>query len=88
LEVIEAVDRCVCACVRARFHLILTTSEYVGSRGSSVTIVTRLQARRPGLIPDRCWEFSYPPPRPERLWGPPSLLSIAYRQFSPEVKRP
>jgi len=26
-------------------------------------------------------EFFYSPPRPDRLWGPPSLLSNGYRGF-------
>jgi len=30
------------------------------------------------------WEFFSSPPRPERLWGPPSLLSSGYEV----VKRP
>jgi hypothetical protein len=35
------------------------------------------------------WEFFSSPPRPERLWGPLSLLFNAYRLFfSPGVKRP
>jgi hypothetical protein len=29
-------------------------------------------------IPGRGWEFFSSPPRPERLWGPPSLLSNGY----------
>jgi hypothetical protein len=28
------------------------------------------------------------PPRPERLWDPPSLLSSGWRAISPGVKRP
>jgi hypothetical protein len=31
-----------------------------------------------------CWEFfSKKPPRPERLWGPPSLLSNGYQRLFP-----
>jgi hypothetical protein len=32
-----------------------------------------------GSSPGRGWEFFSSPPRPERLWGPPSLLSDGYR---------
>jgi hypothetical protein len=31
-----------------------------------------------GSIPGGGWEFFSSPPRPERLWGPPSLLSNGY----------
>jgi hypothetical protein len=29
-----------------------------------------------GSISGGCWEFFSKPPRPERLWGPPSLLYL------------
>jgi hypothetical protein len=29
------------------------------------------------------WEFFSPPPRPERLWGPPNLLSNGYQELFP-----
>jgi len=32
---------------------------------------------------DRGWEFFSSPPRPDRLWGPPSFLSHGYREFFP-----
>jgi hypothetical protein len=32
-----------------------------------------------GSIPGGGWEFFSSPPRPERLWGPPSLLSNGYQ---------
>jgi hypothetical protein len=32
-----------------------------------------------GSIPDRGREFFFQPLRPDRLWGPPSLLSNGYR---------
>jgi len=31
----------------------------------------------------RGWEFFSSPPRPDRLWGPPSLLYSGYRRFFP-----
>jgi hypothetical protein len=32
-----------------------------------------------GLSPGRFWEFFSSPPRPDRLWGPPSLLFNGYQ---------
>jgi hypothetical protein len=29
------------------------------------------------------WEFFFSPPRPERLWGPPSILSNGYQGLFP-----
>jgi len=33
-------------------------------------------------------QISRKPPRPDRLWGPPSVLSNGYRVLSPGIKRP
>jgi hypothetical protein len=33
------------------------------------------------------WEFSFSPPRPDRLWDPLNLLSSGYRGSFPGVKR-
>jgi len=43
-----------------------------------------------GSSPIKGWEFFSPPPRPDRLWGPPSLLSNGYQELflSLGVKRP
>jgi hypothetical protein len=35
-----------------------------------------------------CWEFFSSPPRPDRLWGPPSLLSSEYQGSFAGVKLP
>jgi hypothetical protein len=58
----------------------------VGSRGSSVSIVSdygmddrAIEVRSPTGAED----FSSSPLRPDRLWGPPSLLSNGYRGFFP-----
>ena len=40
------------------------------------------------LKPDRSKEFFGPPKRPDRLWGPPRLLSNGYRCPFSVVKRP
>jgi hypothetical protein len=45
------------------------------SRDSSVSIVLGYGLDDWGLIPSRCWEFFSKLSHPERLWGPPSLLS-------------
>jgi hypothetical protein len=34
-----------------------------------------------GSIPCRFWEVFCPPPRPDRLWGTPSLLSDGYQRL-------
>jgi hypothetical protein len=42
-----------------------------------------------GSIPGRCYDFYSSPLRPDRLWGPSSLLSIGYRGvLSSGIKRP
>jgi hypothetical protein len=40
------------------------------------------------LISGGDWKFFSSPPRPERLWGPPSLLSNGYQGLSLGIKRP
>jgi hypothetical protein len=56
----------------------------VKRRSSSVGIATGYGLDDRGSIPGRGWEFFSSAPRPDRYWGPPSLLSNRYR----EVKRP
>jgi hypothetical protein len=58
------------------------------SRNSSVGIATgyRLDGRGVGVrFPGEARFFSSPR-RPDRLWGPPSLLSNGYRGSSPRGK--
>jgi hypothetical protein len=41
------------------------------------------------MCPGRGWNYFSSPPRPDRLWGPPNLLSNGYqRLFLWGVKRP
>jgi amino acid transporter len=40
------------------------------------------------LFPAESGNFFSSPPRPERLWGPPSLLRNGYQGLSLGVKRP
>jgi hypothetical protein len=60
------------------------------SRGSSVSAVTRLRYECVWLLfPVGAGIFFSSPPRPDRLWGPPSLLSKFYRgAHSPDVQLP
>jgi len=53
------------------------TFTFTAQRGSSVTIVTRLRLDDRDSIPGRGNEGILPssPPRPDRLWGLPTLLS-------------
>jgi hypothetical protein len=64
----------------------------IKSRDSSVGIVTGygLDDRGSGgSFPEGGWKFFSSPPRPERLWGPLSLLSSGYwGGLSSGVKRP
>jgi hypothetical protein len=45
------------------------------NRESSVSILTGYGLDDRGSIPCRGWEFYSSPPRPDRPWDPPSLLS-------------
>jgi hypothetical protein len=49
---------------------------------SSVSIATRLRVDDRSSIPGRGREFFSSPPRPGRLWGPPSLVSNGYRNLT------
>jgi hypothetical protein len=56
---------------------------YLWSRGSSVSIVSDYGLDDRGSIPDRARGFPLQTLRPDRLWGPPSLLSNGYRGSFP-----
>jgi hypothetical protein len=51
--------------------------------GSSVSIVSDYGLDDRGSIPDRGRGFLLYPLRPDRLWGPPSLLYNGYRGSFP-----
>jgi hypothetical protein len=57
---------------------IKTTNIPSRNRGRLVSMVTMLNAGRPGSIPGRAGFFSSPQ-RPDRFRSPPSLLSNGYR---------
>ena len=52
------------------------------SRGSSVSVVTRLRTGRSGVwLPERTKRFLFCSERPDRSWDTPCLLSNSYRTF-------
>jgi hypothetical protein len=53
------------------------------SRDSSAGIALGYGLDDRGSIPGGCWEFFSKPPRPERLWSSPSLLSNGYQGLFP-----
>jgi len=58
---------------------------------SLVSIHIRQRAGRPWFNSrhEQWWDYFSSPPRPYRLWGPPSLLSIGYGGvLSPQIRRP
>jgi hypothetical protein len=60
------------------------------SRDSAVGIATGygLEDRGVGIRVPVGSRIFFPPNRPDRLWGSPSLVSNGYCGFSPGVKRP
>jgi hypothetical protein len=62
------------------------TELYLTTSSPCIAINAGLRAGRSGFsgtIPSGGWEFFSSPPRPERLWGPPSLLSNGYQVLFP-----
>jgi hypothetical protein len=58
------------------------------SRDSLVGIATRYGLEGRGSIPGRGEICFFTPQHPDRLWGPPSLLSNGPGSLSPEIKVP
>jgi hypothetical protein len=61
------------------FFISINICYMLRSRDSSVGIALGYVLNDRGSIPGGGWEFFSSPPRPERLWGPPSLLSNGYK---------
>jgi hypothetical protein len=60
--------------IKRRSH-ILVTCVLLNARAAIAQYSDGLRAGRPGSIPGRDKRFLPTPQRPDRLWGPPSLLS-------------
>jgi hypothetical protein len=58
---------------------------WMRSRSSSVSIENRLRCGRPGFSSrqGRWWDLFSSPQGPDRLCGPPSLLSNGYQELLP-----
>jgi hypothetical protein len=66
------------------FHDTFPIAQIIWNWDSSVRIVTRLRAGRPGSISGRGRGiFFSPSSRPDRSWGPPNLLRGGYWWFFP-----
>jgi hypothetical protein len=61
---------------------------YYGNLDNIVCAATAYELDGRGSIPGRGKRFFCTPQRPDRLWGPPSLISNVYLGFSLGVKRP
>jgi len=62
-------------------YMILTSGWSTLNRGSSVNSVIRLRVGRPWFDYLQGLGFFSSPPRPDQVWGPPSLLSGGYWQL-------
>jgi hypothetical protein len=59
------------------------------NRGSSVNVVITVRVDHRASILGRDRDFISSPPRPDRLWGPPSLISYGYEgAFSSGTMQP
>jgi hypothetical protein len=70
-------------CITAR-----DTAFRISHSSNSVSAVTELWAGRPGFDSRQGQGFFSSPPRSDRLWDLPSLLSNGYRNSFPGVKLP
>jgi hypothetical protein len=69
-------------CINTKENYVMYT-ETIMRRDSSVSIATRYGLDGLGSIIGKENIFASTPQRPDRLWGPSSLLSIGYRGHFP-----
>jgi hypothetical protein len=62
-------------------YSILGSTPFISKLGVTQS-VQRLDYKR-GSVSARGWEFLFPSSRPDRIWGPPSLLSNGGRKIFP-----
>jgi hypothetical protein len=70
------------------FLLVVLQDPPIRRRDSSVVWQWATGGVNDSSSPGRGWEFFFSPPRPDRLWGPPSLLYNGYEGLSLWLKRP
>jgi hypothetical protein len=68
-------------------HLLPHLYRFIAIGSSSISILTGYELESRGSIPSRNKIHSFTSQRPDRLWGPSSLLTNGYRGFFPMGKK-